>query len=231
MTGLSLAEIADKMKISKTTPEASADFTTFVMNRVYSSFLNAGMERTPGVHVSSIIYDCMRSPCYGIKHGRRMDLMGIIRTGIGTHLHDDIKILPVQELPLEWEGIVTDGVDEYDPETGIFIDKKITWNPPSYGMWDKHKKQLEDYKVMLHDNGYKATEGFILYIVLSKPNSLMQLRHGNKIRALKTVRKEMRANRDIILRFNETGELPPRVCGQDCNFCADAAECLTGYLK
>lgn len=227
---LSIHEVADKVGVIKPRLENLDEIKNSILAKSYSNFLHLSDERSPGIHVSSIIGECMRSPCYDIEYGVTHNIGNLARFGIGHFLHDKVKVFSVQELPLEWEEIITDGVDEYDPDTGYFLDKKITWNPPTYGVFKKHVRQMENYKVMLRANKYKATEGFILYMNIANPNIFFRLRHLNKMRALKTVRKEMRTNRNIILEFEETRELPPRCIGEDCNFCGHVSRCLSEVL-
>jgi len=227
---MNLKEIADKLNIDTDTIPATtqAQITEFVKKKVFKSLITAGEERTQGIHVSALLKDCTRSACYKELYGGTSDLRGIYKTGIGTILHAGLKILEVQELKLEWEGIVTDGVDEYSPETGIFIDKKFTWGPPNYGMWPYHEKQLENYRVMLRKNGYLATHGFIVYFNLMNINSPIHVRYMRSTRSDKMIEREMLSKRNIILRCRETGELPDRVIGKDCLFCSSALKCLNG---
>ena len=134
----------------------------------------------------------------------------------------------MQEIPLEWEGIVTDGIDEYSPEEGIWLDKKFTWGPPDWDVWPYHRMQGEYYKNMMIKNNMKATHGFIVYFDLSNPR--VHVRYINKIRALDTIAKEMIKKRDIIKETRKTAVLPPRNIGKDCFFCDYAKPCLRGVL-
>jgi len=157
-----------------------------------------------------------------------MDLRGIYRTGIGTALHDKIRILEVQEMSLEWEGIRTDGVDDYDPKTGIFIDKKFTWGPPSWNIWPSNKLQLEYYKTLMIKNDMLATHGFIVYFDLSNPR--VHVRYGKNMRSTDVLAKEMLEKRDILNKAMKTGVLPERKIGKDCSFCEYARTCLGEVL-
>lgn len=222
---VSLSDVA-----KKTLPRKAVEhLTQFISNQVYSCLIHASVkERSPGLHVSALLPDCMRKSGYNILLGSSMDMRGIYKTGIGTHLHNSLKILEVQELPLEWEGIVTDGIDEYSPDLGIFLDKKITWGPPKYDMWENHKRQLGYYKTMLINNDYNATHGFILYFDMSKPR--FHVRYASGLRAVKSLGREMLKKRDILVQCRRTGKLPDRTIGSDCYICGRARECLGAVL-
>lgn len=222
---LKLSDVA-----KKTLPKvAQEQFTQFVIERVYSSLIHAGSRpRSAGLHVSSLLPDCMRKSAYSILFGRTMNLQGIYKTGIGTALHEQIKLLKVQEMPLEWEGIVTDGIDDYDPETGIFIDKKFTWGPPNWDIWPTNRRQLEYYKNMMYRNDIKATHGFVVYFDLSNPR--VHVRYAKRIRSLDVLAKEMLSKRDILNTSRKTGILPERKIGTDCYFCGYARTCLGEVL-
>ena len=222
---LSLSDVAKK-KLPKVAVE---NFSQFITERIYSNLLHPSKwKRTPGLHLSSLLPDCMRMTGYKILFGSHMNMQGIYKTGIGTFLHDAIKILEVQELPLEWEGIVTDGVDEYDPETGVWIDKKFTWGPPNWDMWPNNRRQLEYIKNMLIENKNKATHGFIVYFDLSAPR--FHIRYGKNLRTLKVISAEMLKKRDICYKVRKTAILPERKISKECTFCSHAVTCLREVL-
>lgn len=173
-----------------------------------------------GIHVSHLIYDCLRRAYYDITTDTPFDLDGGMRMWIGKKLHE----LPVSdnpELTLKWEGI-TGTVDEY--QDGHFCDLKTTRNVPRSPN-SHHVKQLEMYRVLLEKSGHEVESASMLYIDVTTTQVIeFPVKFKRKI---ETVEKEMLEKKAKLETALERGWLPERHLGWLCRYCNYSSRCFT----
>ena len=177
--------------------------------------------REPGIHVSNLVYDCMRRAYYEMTFGASFNSLDTLVTFWLGHAVHSMPILKHHELPLEWNGI-HGTCDEY--EDGVLLDKKSTTSEriPNEAN-DHHVRQVEYYKVMLEAMGMPVTEAHILYIQLPKPHSIRDIKV--QLRSSDMVAKEMLQKKKLLQSSLEKNIPPPRVQGWLCNYCSFASVC------
>lgn len=193
-----------------------------VLQRFYES-IAPSFSRGQEIHVSDIVYDCLRRCYYQIlfrdpKKIRDLDIHTMIRFWIGSAI-DSQRILEKQHVRLTWKEIHGE-VDEY--ENGIVLEKKHT----SYFMKElpyQYKRQVEYYCPMLYYNNFPVKEVHILLINVSAAEAFDFL---IRIRPIEDIAAEMLFKRDIIKYSLKTENPPPYTVGVDCKFCKAASECM-----
>lgn len=134
-------------------------------------------EHREGIHVSDLVYNCLRKAYFGKKFGKAIESLdsGVPVTGltereimtfwIGKKIHE-LPITNLHETPLEYMG-VTGTFDEalWINDDFIIIDKKTTGRLPSRP-YEHHKKQIMFYALMYwKTKGIKANYGSVIYIL------------------------------------------------------------------
>lgn len=176
-------------------------------------------DRSKEIHVSDLIYDCLRRGYYSKILKPRTKLETVMTFWIGQKLHET-PVTEAHEVSLEWNGI-HGTMDEY--LDGIIIDKKTTRSIPKRSVYPNHKKQLEFYQVLAVNNGYEVTGGAMLYIdVAEKKVKVMKVR----LRKPETVEAEMMEKYYVLAECLEAGEPPARGIGWTCNYCDWNSECF-----
>ena len=190
-----------------------------VLARFYGSILT-DKKRRDGIHVSTLVYDCLRRGYYDATLGPRFNLETYLKFWIGKSCHTT-PILRHHELSLEWNG-VKGTVDEY--EDGVIVDKKTTREIPR-SPYPSHVKQLEYYKVLLESNGYPVEQGFILYIDVATPGAHVL---EAPLRETGDVQRELMEKYTTLTRALEDGTPPRGVPGWLCRYCGFSEECGEG---
>lgn len=178
-----------------------------------------GKERK-GIHVTHIVYDCLRRAYYSLTRGEAFDLDSGLRMWIGKKLHET-KLLKEHELNLEWNGI-TGSIDEYGD--GVVLEKKTTRNIPR-DPYPHHIKQLEYYRVLLEENGRPVKKGVILYIDVNIPMCKefpIEFR-----RPIEEVKKEMAIKKRALEMTMKEKLLPQRNVSWLCRYCSFCSYCFT----
>jgi CRISPR/Cas system-associated exonuclease Cas4 (RecB family) len=171
---------------------------------------------------------CSRSSWYFYFFDARPALSNITDMAIGTLVHG-IPMYSKHELHETWQGIRLD-VDEYDPETGIMVEKKTAKEPNKYMPYESHRTQLEHGRAMLQDLGYSINSAWILYIF--KDGSMAQVYNIPETRSKDEVLNEIRERKKILEEYIEKKELPPRMLGYQCGYCEFGSLCFqnkTGF--
>lgn len=168
-----------------------------------------------GIHVSSLVYDCLRRGWYHHHYGHGFyDLKTLIRFWIGKAVHE-YPLLNRHHLELSWNNIYGE-VDDYTEEDGGIIFEKKTCKTYYRNPIQHHVRQLEYYVPLLVHNGYPVKEGYVVYINVAD-NDIYYF--PVNIRPLKEIEKEMLVRRDILQRCIEENVLPPRNTSWLCRFC------------
>lgn len=195
-------------------------------------------ERT-GIHVSDLVYDCLRRAYYGKKYGEVLEDLGMegvkgldeatmLTFWIGHKLHE-IKLSDMHEYTMEVEGIVgtADEIlkigDEY-----IILDKKTTRRLPN-SPYEHHVKQVEYYSAMFYKvHGINVRLGAILYIDVSNKKSkvfVFKLRENKD-----SVLKEMIQRKEEIEKALKSDEVPSAKVSWLCDYCSFFEKCvMDGY--
>ncbi len=181
--------------------------------------------RSPGIHVSTILYDCLRRGYYEqIFHPHQFNTrQQSVKFWIGRQLHET-PVLAEHEVPLEWEGI-HGTADEY--EDGVLVDKKTTEKEIPRRPSEQYTRQVEYYKVMLEAIGKPVTRASILYIQISPPYRVEELQVPT--RDSEVVRQEMRAKLAILNLAFKRNQPPERKPGWLCDYCSFASVCWKSF--
>jgi CRISPR/Cas system-associated exonuclease Cas4 (RecB family) len=188
----------------------------------------------PGrISVTLLAFPCTRRAVIELTSPEAaLDPSGLIKTWVGTMCHKTSVLRAENELELEWERIYGK-VDEYDPATGILLEKKTTRRkfsePPSH-----YVKQVQYYRVLLEENSRPVREAWIMFANID--DGKVQV-FPVELEDIEAVKAEMLEKRDKILKAVEAGILPPREMGfwesDDpskqslvCNYCRVFSLCL-----
>jgi hypothetical protein len=175
--------------------------------------------RSPGIHVTALIYECLRRGYYSIAvGGQTYDIKTLTRFWIGNAIHA-APLLRHHELPVSFEGAVGT-VDEY--EDGVLVDKKHTSKSLPTSPNDHYVTQVEYYSVMLKSMGLPVDEAHIFYIDVTTPGTKdfkVDLRPTEKIQ--KELSRKIKSLQEAIA----TKTPPPRVVGWWCGYCNFASTC------
>ena len=119
----------------------------------FNKTMNWDQGERKSIHVSALVYDCLRRGYYDLKHGQSFDLSTLMTFWIGRKLHET-PILKENEIALEYMG-VKGSCDEY--EDGTLVEKKTCKMLPRSPN-DHHKRQVEYYAMMLGEQGKPVKE-------------------------------------------------------------------------
>lgn len=188
--------------------------------RFYCIVFDDLMEEREGIHVSHLVYPCLRRAYYDITTDTSFDLEGGMRMWIGKQIHK-LPVSKHHELSLEWEDI-RGTIDEY--ENGFFMDKKTTRNIPKRYPRSHHVKQVEMYRVLLEKNGYPVKEASILYIDV---DSTRVKEYKVKLkRDIEQVELEMLRKKEIIETALFSRQPPNRHIDWLCRYCNHSSRCF-----
>ncbi|MHA1286218.1 MAG: CRISPR-associated protein Cas4 [Candidatus Thorarchaeota archaeon] len=187
--------------------------------RFYCAVFKDLKSERKGIHISHLIYDCLRRAYYDLTTDVPFDLDGGMRMWIGKQIHK-LSISDNSELTLEWEGI-TGSVDEY--QDGHFCDLKTTRNVPRSSR-PHHVKQLEMYRVLLEKNGYEVKDASMVYINVDT-TEVVEFPVKFK-RNIETVEKEMLEKKSKLETALERGWLPERHLSWLCRYCNYSSRCF-----
>jgi CRISPR-associated protein Cas4 len=149
-----------------------------ITNRFWRSVirkLEDGSGDRRGIHVTDLVYDCLRRAYYDKKLGDLVsaisDSEGLMVVWIGQMLHemplDPDNCEHEREVVIEFEGVRVEGrVDELCRigDSYIVVDKKSTRSIPSNPL-DHHIKQVLFYSAILTRRyGYRVSHAGILYL-------------------------------------------------------------------
>lgn len=176
-------------------------------------------EMPEGIHVTSLVYDCMRRGYYDNTHEESFfDLKTLLTFWIGRAVHKT-PILSNHEMTLKWGGIVGT-LDEF--QDGIIIDKKTTtYMPKSPNA--HHARQIEYYAVLLWKNGLVFKEGYLVYIDINNKDIEV---FPVKTRPLPIVEAEMMKKKTLLEEAIKNNIPPKREIGWICNYCSYASICF-----
>jgi len=197
-----------------------------IYERLYRAI--ARQESRPGIHVTDLVYDCLRRGYYRIKYGHGFfNLKTLLRFFIGRAVHD-YPILSGHEVELELDG-VKGSADDFDPEKGILFEKKHTANtrlPLTPYPW--HVRQVEFYYMMLKKAGYDVKKCYVVYIDVVTPR-IKPIRVNP--RSVEEIYEEFSTRRTLLEYYLKENRPPPRVVSNLCELCTFAIPCFNPSLQ
>jgi CRISPR/Cas system-associated exonuclease Cas4 (RecB family) len=164
----------------------------------------------PGkISVTLLAFPCLRRAAIELMSPEAaLEPSGLIKTWVGTMCHKTSVLRAENEVELQWENIYGK-VDEYDPATGVLLEKKSTRHsfrePPSH-----YLKQVQYYRVLLEENSRPVREAWIMFVNID--DGRVQV-FPVELEDIEAVKAEMLDRRDRILKALEAGILPPREMG------------------
>lgn len=194
--------------------DASLGLKSLFFQKVVQSMYSGARGRSKEIHVSDLVYDCLRrSYLRKMIPLPTMDYRSILRVWIGRQIHL-FPFLEKHELSLEWNGIVG-RVDDY--EDGFLVDKKTTRSIPSR-VRSHHKLQLDYYRVLASENGYPVVLAAVLYINVGSDVEI-DVKVVKFKRSVEVTKNEMLEKKKRFQVSLDSGELPPRRIGWICKYC------------
>ena len=220
-----------------------------IENFIYFEFMRGiyndlEKQRRREIHVSDLVYDCLRRGYYAIKHNIYLDDVDmamevgelnekkLMTFWIGKKLHE------VEMTPYHHYKMVVNFFDEKVYEVHgevdevfklgndyIVVDKKTCRvYPRGRGYYVHHKLQVEYYAVMLNKiEGIKPRYGAIVYMNVVQPSMRIA---PFLIRDLADVEKEM-MNKTMLLGTCLKNNVPPPPCkGWICKYCMFYEQCV-----
>lgn len=191
-----------------------------IKERILES-INKQNKRREGIHVTSLVYGCLRRSYYEQTVGDGLfNLKTLLTFWIGRAIHMT-PLLKEHELQLEFEGIVGT-VDDFEPEEGLLIDKKTCKLIPKEA-YSHHKKQIEYYIWLLKKNGHDVKKAYVLYIdIVNKKLELFPVFARN----LDVIEKEILERKNMLLEALNNKEMPPRSMSWLCDYCSFSGRCF-----
>jgi CRISPR/Cas system-associated exonuclease Cas4 (RecB family) len=211
-----------------------------VSNRFWKAVIKKLEEESgdrSGIHVTDLVYDCLRRAYYDKKFGEFVgavsDSEGLMVLWIGQMLHE----MPLgegceHEKPIEitfTEGAKVEGrVDELcqlGNGTYIVIDKKTTRNIPN-APYDHHVKQVLFYSAILSKvYGYKVSSAGIFYLDVANLKTKLFVIPVTQI-MMEAALKEMERKAVLLHQALETGIPPTPEPGWLCSYCPYFKKCV-----
>lgn len=183
-------------------------------------------DRREGIHISNLVYDCLRRGYYGLTKERRYDMDGLLRMAYGTLIHE-FRLASGSEHEQsfdDWNGIIGTPDEVWQ---GLVIDKKTTANPPRNNKpRAHHRKQVQMYGAILDDRGYDIIGGSIIYIVLGKEPDIKVTSFSLNAGKFEQVREEMLQKKSELEMALEVGEPPERDISWLCKYCDFVKQCF-----
>jgi len=191
-----------------------------IKEKIYKA-INKQEERAKGIHVSHLVYDCVRRGYYDMTHDNQFfNLNTLITFWLGRAIHTT-PFLDQHEVKLEWEGI-HGTCDDYGD--GILLDKKTCTQIPRAAN-KHHVKQLEYYKVMMENREHRmgVDKAYVVYIdIANKKIEPMEA----KMRKNETIEKEMLEKKAILDEAIKNNKPPKRNISWLCSYCNFANICF-----
>jgi CRISPR/Cas system-associated exonuclease Cas4 (RecB family) len=189
-----------------------------------------------GIHVTDLVYDCLRRAYYDKKLGDLIsavsDSEGLMVVWIGQMLHE-MPIDPVnceheKEIEIEFDGVKVEGrVDELCRlgDSYIVIDKKSTRSIPSNPL-DHHIKQVLFYSAILTRKcGYRVSHVGVMYLdVANLKTKLFIIPINTQI--VEVALREMERKAKLLSQALQTNNPPAPDPGWLCSYCPYFKKCV-----
>jgi len=198
--------------------EEQGDFSlglkSLFFQRIVQEMFHESSVRKDEIHVSDLVYDCLRRTYLRKKIPiPLMDYQSILRVWIGRQVHL-FPILEYHELALEWKGIKC-RIDEY--EDGFLLDKKTTRNIPKQ-VRPHHELQLDYYRAVADANGYPVIIAAIAYINVGSGIDI-EIKPVKFDREVEVVKEEILRKKEKFQESLDSKSLPKRQIGWLCQYC------------
>jgi len=196
---------------------------------IYERLLSNDYERKVSddeTFVTELVYDCLRRAYYSRKIAPTFDLKTVVTFFIGNAIHT-YKLAGKNEMSISWNNI-RGRVDDYDPETGVLFEKKTTYSGVR-SVLPHHLTQVEYYKVLLEKNGYKVSNGYVVYVnVVDRRVMVFPV----VFRPSEEIEAEMLKKKETLIKSLKENKPPKRYLGWLCEYCPFAGICFSkGNLK
>lgn len=204
-----------------------------IITRFWTSLVkDVAEDRSNEIHVSDLLYECVRRAWYSKKVGEVVaDPHGLIAVWVGKKLHE-MPICDEHEVEVKYttqDGVEVVGrIDELcrSGDEYVIIDKKTTRQIPSKP-YDHHIKQTLYYAYMLQkQRGVRVGKVAILYIDVSNLEIKPYVIPVNQI-AIEQAGREMEERARILKQSLEADKPPERQIGWWCSYCSMFRRCFT----
>jgi len=198
-------------------------------------------ERRKDIHVTHIVYNCLRRGYYAIKYNIATELLDsdievglsektLMKFWIGEKLHEleitDYHHFDLSDEDLGIKGEMDEGI-EYKNHF-ILIDKKTCKKIPPRP-YVHHKKQINYYAALLYiKTGIRAKYGAVVYINVAGDRLVP---YPFLIANIDKTLVEMQSKIEILKEALKTGVPPPPVKSWLCQFCMFYEQCVKDGVK
>lgn len=197
-----------------------------IMEQFYIAMVNALEDEyfKTGIHITDITRDCLRPAYYRTIYGG-IQFYGLWTTYLlwkGKMLHLT-NVLPQGEIKVEWSG-VKGRIDDYDPKTGVIVEKKIIGRIPTEPL-PHHIKQIQFQAVLMRENGNEVNRGFILYISPDNKKAAV-FEVPVTVADLVDAKAEISEKAEVLKKAFADSTIPPRKTTWECAYCPYFTPCL-----
>ena len=189
-----------------------------------------------GIHVTDLVYDCLRRAYYDKRLGELIsavsDSEGLMVVWIGQMLHempiDPARCEHEKQIEVELDGVKVEGrIDEVCRfgETHVVIDKKSTRTIPS-SPYDHHVKQVLFYSaILIKRYGYRVSHAGILYLDVANLKTRLFI-FPVSMQMVDVAMKEMEKKAKTLHHSLSRNIPPPPDPGWLCSYCPYFKRCV-----
>lgn len=193
----------------------------------YAKAIDMLEDRSKEIHVTDLVYECLRKAYYSKKHKPMLTREGLLAVWLGEAVHR-LDAGKHSEIKVQYNGVVG-SVDELVKINNelILVEKKTCKKLPQYP-YPHHINQVEYYYFMLKQQGIEPTKLVIFYISKSE-NKTREFEITP--RDLAVIEGEFTEKLAILKKSLETNTPPPRPYDQPdwlCDYCPYFSECWRG---
>ncbi|MEM1759596.1 MAG: PD-(D/E)XK nuclease family protein [Thermofilaceae archaeon] len=194
-------------------------------------YLDESSGSREGIHVTDLLYDCLRRAWYGKRVGEPIsDPQGVLAVLVGQKLHE-IAVCDEHEVAVEHvtsRGTrVVGRVDEICTVGGetVVLDKKTTRQLPSKPH-EHHVRQVTFYAAVLHRAGRRVDRVAVLYVDVANLQTRLFVLPVTPV-GLEQALAELETLADGLAAALASDTPPPRRMGWWCDYCSLFRRCMT----
>lgn len=176
------------------------------------------------ISVTELVSECPRAVFFSRVFGNYFVRMrNIIALLLGKKLHEVSILGKEMEMKLEWEGIVG-VIDEYDPDTGLVLEKKFVSRTPKEP-YEHHVKQLTYYKLLLAKNNLPYSFFVLWYFAFDNFEDPVKI-FVIPTPPVDSIEREAVLKKEALTFALRSGKIPTRKMSWYCRYCPFAKLCF-----
>jgi len=176
------------------------------------------------ISVTELSAECPRAVFFSRVFGDYFTkLRNLIALVLGKKLHEISILGKEMEKPLEWSGI-KGVIDEYDPETGIVLEKKFVSRTPREP-YEHHINQVKLYKLLLAKTGLPYSYFILWYFAFDNMEDPVKI-FIVPTPPVDAIEREALLKREAMVFALKSGKIPQRKLSWYCKYCPFAKLCF-----